>query len=133
MMLKTHCFRLTPRQDLKKALLEYCMSQDLKAATLLSGVGSLSEAQLRLSDGNKATRLAGPFEIVSLIGTLNAEAVHLHIAISDSDGKTTGGHLLEGCLIHTTAEIVLLEIPCVDFQRVHDKNTGYKELTIKAL
>ncbi len=131
-MLETHCFRLTPGQDLKNELIAFCKSRDLKAATLLSGVGSLTEARLRLAGATVEAHLTGPFEIISLIGTLSAETAHLHIAIADSTGKTTGGHLLEGCPIHTTAEIVLLEIPAIEFQRVYDKNTGYKELTIKA-
>jgi predicted DNA-binding protein with PD1-like motif len=130
-MLQTHCFRLTPGQDLKKELIQFCKSQGLWAATLISGVGSLKEAQLRLADAKASSIYQGPFEIVSLIGTLSAEAAHLHIAISDKDGKVLGGHLLDGCLIHTTAEIVLLENTELKFERVQDAATGYKELKIQ--
>jgi predicted DNA-binding protein with PD1-like motif len=130
-MLQTHCFRLKPGQDLKNELLAYCQAQGLQAATLISGVGSLKEARLRLADAKESVTYAGPFEIVSLIGTLSAEAAHLHIAISDKAGQVLGGHLLDGCTIHTTAEIVLLENTELQFLRVQDPTTGYKELSIQ--
>jgi len=65
-----------------------------------------------------------------LIGTLSAGGMHLHISISDSVGKVLGGHLLEGCMIHTTAEIVLLESLDLKFTREEDAQTGYKELRV---
>ena len=55
----------------------------------------------------------GKFEIVSLTGTLSAGGSHhLHVAIADSTGAVFGGHLLAGCVVRTTAEIVLVRRPC---------------------
>lgn len=50
----------------------------------------------------------GKFEIVSLTGTLSAGCHHLHVAMADSTGAVFGGHLLPGCVVRTTVEIVLV-------------------------
>lgn len=130
-MLRTHAFRLTRGQDLKKELLAYCQKRAISAAVPISGVGSLQVAQLRFADAKQPALLQGPFEIVSLTGTMSQEGLHLHIAIADHEGRTLGGHLMEGCLIHTTAEIVLLEDSNWKFERTFDAGTGYKELAIR--
>lgn len=130
MSVQTHAFRLRPGQDLKIELAKYCQDHHLQAATLISGIGSLKTAHLRLADAKQKSTFEGPFEIVSLIGTLSGGGIHLHISISDSEGKVFGGHLLDGCVIHTTAEIVLLESLDLKFTRENDSQTGYKELTV---
>jgi predicted DNA-binding protein with PD1-like motif len=127
-MLQSHCVRLMPGQDLKKELIAFCKAQGIQAATLICGVGSLKEAFLRLADAQQGTLYWGPFEIVSLIGTLNGDAAHLHISIADANGQVLGGHLLDGCLIQTTAEIVLLENSRLEFRRENDPATGYHEI-----
>ena len=91
-------------------------------------VGSLNDAVLRMSDGNKKNFI-GLFEIVSALGTISANGIHVHIAISDSEGMVYGGHLLNGCKIHTTAEIAIIESE-ICFKRIFDPKTGYKELVI---
>lgn len=129
--LTSFCFRLRPGQDLKKELLRYSETHQLQAAAILSAVGSLKVACLRLSDRKQTTEFAGPFEIVSLMGTVSASGIHMHMAISDSDGKVIGGHLMDGCVIHTTAEIILMESLDLVFAREADEGTGYKELVVR--
>lgn len=130
-MQQVHAFRLKPGQDLKKELQDFCLIQKIQAAVVISGVGSLKTATLRFADAKTSASLRGPFEIVSLTGTLGAEGLHLHIALSDAQGQVLGGHLMQGCAIHTTAEIVLLEDTALRFKRVLDSETGYKELQIE--
>jgi predicted DNA-binding protein with PD1-like motif len=67
------------------------------------------------------------------VGTLSLHGIHLHISISDKNGKTIGGHLVEGCIIYTTAEIVIGTSEDFIFMRAVDQNTGYKELEIKPI
>lgn len=128
----SHCFRLRPGQDLKKELLYYCQLHHLHAACVVSSVGSLNKAHIRLSGGKDVVEFQGPFEIVSLNGTVGAEGVHLHVSFSDFEGRVLGGHLMDGCEIYTTAEIVLLENRDLLFAREYDGHTGYKELVIKS-
>jgi predicted DNA-binding protein with PD1-like motif len=127
---QNYCFRLKPDQDLKKELLSFAQKHHLKAAVIISSVGSLKKAHIRLSGGKDTVEYNGPFEIVSLTGTLSAEAVHLHISFSDFDGRVRGGHLMDGSPIFTTAEIILQENMDLKFSREMDSATGYQELTI---
>ncbi len=121
--------RIIPGKDLKKGI-EYLMDEnDLKSGIILSIVGSLDNAFLRMSNGNKKL-FKGLFEIVSVVGTVSCDGIHVHIAISDSEGVVYGGHLLEGCIVYTTAEIAIIESQKV-FTRTFDPKTGYKELVVE--
>ena len=68
-------------------------------------------------------------EIVSLVGTLN-DGGHLHVALSDCEGKVVGGHVLGDMIVFTTAELVIGECESLRFTREFDEQTGFKELTI---
>jgi hypothetical protein len=125
-----HVIRLTPGEDLRVALAGYVQGRGIKAAAIVSAVGSLREAALRLADQKDATHYAGKYEIVSLSGTFSPDGPHLHIAIADSEGRTIGGHVVEGCIIYTTAEIVIAELTDVRFSREEDPQTGYRELRV---
>lgn len=129
--MQTHALRLTPNTDLKLALIDWARSQQIEAACILTCVGSLSQASLRLAEDDFATLFHGKFEIVSLVGTLSRHGVHLHISIADKQGRTLGGHLMDTNIIFTTAEIVIGELPNMRFTREHDTNTGYHELIIQ--
>jgi predicted DNA-binding protein with PD1-like motif len=99
---------------------------------VLTCVGSLTDVSLRLANQEAATHYHGHFEIVSLVGTLSASGGgHLHLAVADSTGRTLGGHLLDGCRIYTTAEIVLGALPALRFVREPDATFGYQELVVK--
>lgn len=127
-----HCFRLRPGQDLKKELLFYAQTHHIHAGVILSAVGSLNKAHIRLSGGKDTVEFNGPFEIVSLTGTLSAESLHMHISFSDFEGRVRGGHLMDGCLIFTTVEILIQENQDLIFERKFDEETGYKELIIQS-
>lgn len=74
--------------------------------------------------------LSGRFEIVSLVGTLNPDA-HLHICLSDSEGRTVGGHVLGDLEVFTTAEVVVGEAVDLHFTRQMDEKTGFPELEVQ--
>ncbi len=127
--------RFNQGQDLKQAICEYVVSQQLTSASVVSAVGSLSNACIRMAGAqpNKqdVRTYTGGFEIVSLIGTIDYNGkAHLHISFSDSEGNVIGGHVKDGCIIHTTVELTLLESPHLTFERVVDPQTGFDELTI---
>ncbi|MCB0620477.1 MAG: DNA-binding protein [Saprospiraceae bacterium] len=128
--MKTHAFRLRPGDDLKAGIIQVALERKVEAGIILTCVGSLRRAHLRFADQLEGTLLREKFEIVSLEGTVSAAGVHLHLALSDADGGLVGGHLLEGCLVHTTAEVVIGELQGVRFVREVDLDTGYQELTI---
>jgi len=129
--MKIFALRLKPNQDLKESLKNFVTSNNIEAGFILTTFGSLKQASLRFANQNDSKVLHDKFEIVSLVGTLSTHGIHLHISISDKDGKTIGGHLEKGCLIYTTAEIVIGVSEDFIFVRTVDENTGYKELEIQ--
>jgi uncharacterized protein len=126
--MKTYALRLHPGQDLKQSLDAFAAENQILAGCVLTCVGSLRQAFLRLSNQPHATHYDSIFEIVSLVGTLSPDGSHLHISLSGSNGQTIGGHLMEGSLIYTTAEIVLGDLEELVFRRPLDPQTTYDEL-----
>jgi uncharacterized protein len=128
----SHSIRLKPHQDIKQSLMDYVLKHKINAACMLTCVGSAEQLSLRYANLPSGDTLIGKFEIVSLVGTLGANSgCHLHISISDSTGKTIGGHLQNGTLVYTTAEIVIAELVDVNYKRIIDSTYGYKELEIE--
>ena len=84
---------------------------------LTTCVGSLTDYTIRFANQPEGNSDSGHFEVVSLTGTVSTNGSHLHISISDSTGKTIGGHLMPGCKIYTTAEIVLQSTSKYEFTR----------------
>ncbi|MEQ1634373.1 MAG: PPC domain-containing DNA-binding protein [Planctomycetota bacterium] len=125
-----HAFRLKPGQDLKREIQAYAASNGIEAAWVATCVGSLSAYHLRFADRETGSRGAGHFEILALTGTVSGNGSHLHLALGDEDGRVVGGHLLDGCLVYTTAEIVLVEATDLVFTRAHDGSTKWQELQI---
>lgn len=132
MNMVSHIFRLKPGQDLKKEILNFVVEHNIEAATIVAGIGSLLQANVRLATDPQGTLFQKKFEVLTLMGTASKSGgLHLHISLSDAEGKTLGGHLMDGSLIFTTAEITLLEHKDKIFLREPDESTGYLELVVK--
>ena len=127
-----HAIRITPGEDLKKSLQSFVNENKLTAAWICTCAGSLEAYNIRFANQPEPDNGKGYFEITSLSGTLSPDGCHVHICISDSSGKTIGGHLMEGCKIYTTAEIVIQSTEKLIFKRVHDVATGWNELKIES-
>jgi uncharacterized protein len=124
--------RLVPGQDLRRALEEHVAAAGCTAAFVLSGIGSLVDARLRLAGAGEARTIAGDVEILSLAGTIGADGSHLHAALAGADGEVVGGHVAPGCRVRTTAEVLLALLPEWHFTRPRDEATGFAELAIRA-
>ena len=127
------CVRLLPGDDLLQSLREFACRREIRAGAILSCVGSLGAVCLRPA-GVREPRVFSDhkFEIVSLVGTISMAGLHLHASVSDEECRVFGGHLLEGSLVRTTAEVVVgvMEGPAF-FTRVFDKRTGFSELSMR--
>jgi predicted DNA-binding protein with PD1-like motif len=123
--------RLRPGADLKRELLSLAARERVGAGWVVTCVGSLSRVRLRLAGAAEHATFQGAFEIVALTGTLERDGGHLHLAVADEHGQTLGGHLAEGCVVRTTAEVVLAVDDRLLFAREHDPATGYDELIIR--
>jgi uncharacterized protein len=128
--MQIYVLRLLPDQDIKERLVSFLDENQLSAVAIISAVGSVKEYVIRVSDGFSVIRGFENREIVSLSGILTTDGIHVHVSLGGLDGCVIGGHLMEGCLINTTLEVVLMSLED-DLSRVFDANTGYKELVIK--
>ncbi len=126
-----HVIRLKPGMDLKKSIQAYVNENNIEAGWINTCVGSLTTYNIRFANQPKTNSDSGHYEIVSLTGTLSKNGSHLHISISDSMGKTIGGHLAEGNIIYTTAEIVIQSSNNFIFKRAKDGTTAWEELQIE--
>lgn len=125
--------RLGPGKDVYQMLLAVAQQECIQAGTVVSAVGSLASAQLRFADQATATTLTGRHEILTLSGTLGQDGLHLHMTVADAQGSCSGGHLMPGCRIYTTLELVIAILPGVRFARAVDPETGFRELQITQL
>jgi len=128
-----YVFRLRPHDDLRKCILQFAKTNKLKAGAIVSGVGSLEQFNIRFANQPGGTIKKGFFEIVSLTGTFSDASCHLHISVSDHEGQTIGGHLLDENLIYTTAEIVVINLGDLEFKRITDPTYNYKELVVSRI
>jgi uncharacterized protein len=129
--MRSFTFRLRPGQDLFDSIEEVVKENKIEAGCVLSSVGSLTHATLRLANRSDYNEYEGHFEIVSMTGTVSIHGSHIHVAISDGDGVTTGGHLVSGCKIYTTAEIVLAVFDDQVYKReLFENDSGYEELVV---
>lgn len=128
--MQNYTFRLKSGQDLFDSIGAFVMEKQVKAGCILSGVGSLRHATIRLANRDFNSEYDGYFEIVSITGTLSIHGSHLHISISDGDGRTLGGHFESGCKIYTTAEIVIAAFDHVVYKREFAEDSGYDELAV---
>jgi len=128
--MKTYALRLHPDQDLRQALKEFAIAHALQAGCILSAIGSFKQVALRFADQSTNTVLTGRYELLSLNGTLSVHGMHIHLAIADSQSHAFGGHLTEGCIIYTTAEIIIGESEDFVLLRTPDAQTGFLELEV---
>lgn len=127
-----HCFRLHRGDDLMESIRQLCRSKQIRAGVVLSAVGCILRGRLRDASGVTIRDIEGHYEIVSLNGTVSAQRCHLHIALSAEDLSTIGGHLCPGCIINTTCELVIAELPGIEYGVEEDPETGYDELIFTA-
>ncbi len=124
----SHVIRLKPHDDFYKCLQSYIIQKQITAGYVASAIGSLSELKVRFATQDKYTTQKADYEIIAISGTLSPDGSHLHGLFSDKNGNSIGGHIKEGCVIRTTAEIILVELSSWSFNRKPDSETGYLEL-----
>lgn len=139
-----HPIRLHKGDDLvssmEKAAISAMEKSGTSSAFVLTAVGSLDSVALRMAsasntDGvfvNDVKEWNERLEVVSLVGTFSRDGKHLHMSVSDGNGNVFGGHVMSG-RIFTTLELVIGVILDVDFSRVQDPTTGYKELVVNPI
>ena len=128
---RVHTIRMLPGEDVMPQLKKFIADNQIDAGFILSAVGSLTHYNIRFANQPEGTQAQGHFEVVSLTGLLSTAGNHVHLSVSDSTGRTIGGHLLDGNLVYTTLEVVIGEDLDHSYQRETDPTFGYKELVVK--
>lgn len=123
--------RLKPGEDPVAGLRDAFGQSGAAAMAVVTCVGSLTRAVIRHANRPEGMVYEGHFEITALVGTLDPQGEHLHITISDGEGRAFGGHLLPGSAVYTTAEIVVVALPGLSFRRAPCPMSGYDELVIE--
>ncbi len=130
--LKCHSLRLHRGADLLESIQSLCAGHHITAGVVLSAVGCISRGRVRDASGVTVREISEHCEIVSLNGTVSEKRCHLHIALSREDLSTIGGHLCQGCIINTTCELVIAELPATAIEKEFDAQTGYHELVFRS-
>lgn len=138
--------RMAPGDDLFGTTLKICREKGVKAGVILSAAGSLQKAVLRnvwkypnpfpVTDGCRMfTPVNGPLELLQMSGNVTRTEqgepfLHAHVTISLGRPEATcyGGHLVEGCTIFTTCELMIAELENIALMRLMDKHTRAGEL-----
>lgn len=123
--------RLGPGADVRGDLESIVRERGLGAAGVVSAVGSVEPAVLRMAAASQPTLLPGKHEIISLVGTLGRGGAHLHCGLAGEDGSLVGGHVVAGCRVYTTLEVILAVLPELAFDREVDSATGWPELVVR--
>ncbi|WP_108649911.1 PPC domain-containing DNA-binding protein [Dongshaea marina] len=122
--------RLTRGADLKQSIQQLVTRHQIRAGSIASCAGCLSRLNIRLAGAAQTLKLSAPLEIVSVMGTLTPHNQHLHISVANEKGEVLGGHLLEGSIVDTTAELIIHSYSNLVFSRAADPQTGYTELEV---
>jgi predicted DNA-binding protein with PD1-like motif len=147
-VMQAHAIRIGAGEDLvpalKKAAQEAIEKSGSPSAFIVTAVGSLEFARLRMANAcrvgenpqnspNEIRDWNQRLEIVSLTGTFSVNGdMHVHMSVSDKDGNAIGGHLIDGT-IFTTLELVIGTIQGVSFTREVDSKTGFDELVVRSV
>ena len=133
--MQVHVLRLVPGDDLRvsleSAFAALAQEHGIQAACIVSAVGSLSRAVLRYADKPSGSDLNASLELLMLSGTLSPDGAHLHGSVADAEGAVKGGHVMPGCIVSTTAEVVVALLPGWEFRRELDAATGFNELSAR--
>lgn len=120
--------RLFEDEDLLEAITQTAEKGRIKAGFFVL-IGTLKKAKMGFFHKGRyqLIEMAGPLEIVSCMGNISTKEgephVHVHIAVSNRKGEVFGGHVLSGCIIAATGELVLIEAVDVELQRKLDEKT----------
>lgn len=127
--------RLEPGEDILKSI-EKLVNEYSISSGHFSLIGAVSRTHLGYFDRQaniyKDFVLDEDLEIVSCIGNISRHnderVIHAHVVASDEKGRCYGGHLMEGCIVSVTIEIVITEFPMM--RRALDEVTGLKLLDL---
>jgi predicted DNA-binding protein with PD1-like motif len=130
--------RMDPGDDILKTIERVGLEHDVKSGQITL-IGAVSRAKLGYFDSNsgqyKDFVIERDLEVVSGVGNISrleddSIVVHAHLVVSDEEGRCWGGHLMEGCEVSVTIELVIIETNA-DLRRAKDERTGLNLMDIR--
>jgi predicted DNA-binding protein with PD1-like motif len=127
--------RLEPGDDILHSIERVANEHEIQSGHL-SMIGAVAGVHLGYFDREdkayKEFTVEEDLEIVAGIGNITryeeTYVIHAHLVAADQTGRCYGGHLLDGCKVSVTIELVVTEIP--ELKRGIDKGTGLKLLDV---
>jgi predicted DNA-binding protein with PD1-like motif len=128
--------KMEPGEDVLGAIEDVARKHGVQSGQL-SLIGAISQAKLgyyhRESAKYRDFTVDEDVEVVSCIGDISTHegnlVVHAHMIVADEKGKCWGGHLLPGCTVSVTIELVIIETE-IELIRKRDDMTGLNLLHI---
>lgn len=122
--------KMEPGEDVLGAIEEVARKHGVRSGQL-SLIGAISQAKLgyfhRESAEYRDFTVDEDVEVVSCIGDISThegnQVVHAHMIVADETGNCWGGHLLPGCTVSVTIELVIIETE-IELIRKRDDMTG---------
>ena len=130
--------RMEPGEDILTTIEAVALKHGVRAGQLTL-IGAVSMAILGFFDREsmkyKTFTVDKDLEVVSCTGNIASThegglIVHAHMIVADQDGRCYGGHLMPGCEVSVTIELIITEMN-EDVQRAIDEATGLNLLDIK--
>jgi len=128
--------RMDPGEDVLESIEAVAKEYGIKSGQI-SLIGAVSKAKLgyyhRESAEYKHFMVNEDVEVVSCMGDISSHegniVVHAHMIVADESGKCYGGHLMIGCEVSVTIELVVIETE-INLTRKYDDLTGLNLLNI---
>jgi len=120
--------RLSEDEDLLEAI-TLVAEKSRVTAGFFTLIGTLKKANVGFYQKGKyeTIKIENPVEIVSCMGNVslkeNKPFAHAHMAVSNEKGEVLGGHVMPGCVIAATGELVLVEARDARLRREMDEKT----------
>ena len=111
----TFVSRMVQGEDVLRTIQEIASEKKISAGQLTL-IGAISKATLgyfdRESKQYRSFSIDEDLEVVSCMGNIaiaeNGDyIVHAHMIVADEKGKCYGGHLMEGCEVSVTIELII--------------------------
>lgn len=134
---RTIVARLMPGEDILQSLQALADEHGIRSAQI-SLIGAIKHARLGYFDRHACEyrdfSIDEDLEVVSCVGNMsrlrNDEVVvHAHMVVADEKGNCHGGHLMKGCVVSVTIEVVIMELDA-DIYRDRDEATGLNLLDL---
>lgn len=122
--------RLPYGGDLLNTLTEFVTEKHIKKGQV-QVIGAAKRAVVGFYSQNKGKYDVFKFdkhmEILSLIGNISLKDgkpfIHAHLTLGDEEGKSFGGHLMEGTIVFA-GEFIIREFEGNELERAYDEETG---------